>query len=148
VSFIRFSVDQQYRLPLFDVDDQKYRALGAWLIADISKHMLVCLDALAMIDDVANGRPPFEVWSSENYDVAFTPQGLTFSNLWLDGEGGHYSVNEVREALEAYWRFLSSQPEDRNLVREYRPDLPEWQADLLRWEEKWERPHPYRGRLF
>ncbi len=42
---------------------------------------------------------------------------------------------------------VSAQPE-RPAVREHRPDLPEWQADLLRWEEKWGRTHPYRGRLF
>jgi hypothetical protein len=49
--------------------------------------------------------------------------------------------------LEDYWRFLVAQPE-RPAVREHRPDLPEWQADLHWWEEKWGRAHPYRGRLF
>jgi hypothetical protein len=147
VGFISFSLDQ-FRLPLFQVEDQRYRPLGAWLITDVSKYLGVCLDALAMVDDVANGRPPFEEWSSDKYDVVFTPDGVEFSNQWVEGEGGRYSLDEVREALEIYCRFLIDQPENAHLIREYRPDLPQWQADLLLWEETWGRPHPYRGRLF
>ncbi|MFI6160564.1 hypothetical protein ACIA59_11495 [Micromonospora haikouensis] len=45
---IRFSTDQ-YRLPTFEVDDQRLRVLGAWLITDVPKHLLVCLDARAMV---------------------------------------------------------------------------------------------------
>lgn len=146
MSFIRFSLDQ-FNLPLFQVDDKRYETLGAWLISDVSRYFLVCLDGLAMVDDVANGRPPFEEWSSENYDVSFAPERVSFRNLWLEDQHGEYAVDEVREALESYWRFLVSLPE-RQLIREYRPDLPEWQASLLRWEEKWGRTHPYRGRLF
>jgi hypothetical protein len=142
----RFSLDQ-YRLPIADVDDERYRPLAGWMITDISNRALVALDALAMIDDVANGRPPFEEWSSENYEVSVTPQGFTFQNLWLPDDNGRYTVDEAREAFEEYWHFLVSLP-DRGLIREYRPDLPEWQADLLRWEEKWGLTHPYRGRLF
>jgi hypothetical protein len=44
----------------------------------------------------------------------------------------------VQAAIEDYQRFLVAQPE-RSVVREYRPDLPEWQADLLRRDEKWGR---------
>ena len=146
MSFISFSLNQ-YRLPLFHVDDDRYRALGAWIITDISRHMLVCLDALEMIEDVAHGRLPQEEWSSENYEVSFTPQGFSFRNLWLSDDTGQYTVDEAREAFEEYWRFLVSLPE-RGFIREYRPELPEWQADLLRWGEKWGRTDPYRGRLF
>ncbi|MCM0675755.1 hypothetical protein NCC78_13800 [Micromonospora phytophila] len=147
MSLFRFSSDQ-FRLPLFHVEDKKYEPLGAWLITDISTYMLVCLDALAMIDDVAHGRAPFEEWSSENYDVAFTPEGVSVRNQWVETEQGTYSVDEVREALEEYWSFLRGSPENPDLVREFRPDLPQWQAALLRWEEKWGLSHPYRGRLF
>lgn len=146
MSVISFSLDQ-HRLPLAHVDNERYQPLGGWLITDISIHLGACLDALAMIDDVVDGRPPFEEWSSENYEVSFTPQGFAFRNLWVESDHGQYSIEEIREAVEAYWRFLASQP-DRGLIREYRPDLPEREAALLRWEEKWGRPHPYRGRLF
>ena len=141
-----FSLDQ-YRLPVAEVDDERYRRLVNWMITDVSVHPQVALDALAMIDDVANGRPPFEEWSSENYEVSFTSDGLTFQNVWLPHDNGNYTVEEARQAFEEYWRFLVSLP-DRGLIREYRPDLPEWQADLLMWEETWGRAHPYRGRLF
>ncbi|WP_091283486.1 hypothetical protein [Micromonospora haikouensis] len=144
---IRFSTDQ-YRLSTFEVDDQRLRVLGAWLITDVSKHLLVCLDALAMVDDVSQGRPPFEEWSSENYAVSITPEGVTLRNEWVEGEEAGYPLAEFREAVEAYWSFLAGLPENPHLVREHRPDLPEWEADLLNWEGKWGRLHPYRGRLF
>jgi hypothetical protein len=65
----------------------------------------------------------------------------------VPGAEGEFPADVARAAIEDYWRFLVAQPE-RPAVREYRPDFPEWQADLLRWEEKWGRTHPYRGRLF
>lgn len=158
VSPIRFSLDR-YGLPLFDVDDQKYGALGAWIITDISVYLGACLTALALIDDAANGRPLCAEWSSECYDVAITPRGVMLYYLGVEGEGGRryageavrsgeYTVDEVREALEAYWSFNSSRPE-RHLAREYRSDLAhEWQAELIPWEEVHGLPHPYRARLF
>jgi len=87
-----FSLDQ-YRLPVAEVDDERYRRLVNWMITDVSVHPQVALDALAMIDDVANGRPPFEEWSSENYEVSFTSDGLTFQNVWLPHDNGNYTVD-------------------------------------------------------
>ncbi|MEV7267437.1 hypothetical protein AB0N38_28130 [Micromonospora aurantiaca] len=147
MAFISFSVDE-YRLPLFNVTDQRYRALGAWLITDVSVSYSACLDALQMIDDVANGRPLDEGWDSDKYEVSFAPTGVEFVNEWVADERGRYSLDETREAVESYWRFLAGRPENRELIREYRPDLPRWEAELLQWEERWGRPHPYRGRLF
>ncbi|WP_240669957.1 hypothetical protein [Actinoplanes solisilvae] len=140
-------IDPTYRRPVYHVEDQRYDLLGEWLTTDIGTFFLVALDALAMADDVAHGRPPFDEWSSENYAVSFTPSALLITNLWVPGAEGEFPAGVAREAIEDYWSFLVGQPE-RDVVREYRPDLPEWQANLLRWEEKWGRPHPYRGRLF
>ncbi|MFI5835447.1 hypothetical protein ACIA5A_17405 [Micromonospora sp. NPDC051300] len=147
MTFISFSADE-FGLPLFDVADQRYRALGAWLVTDISVYHSVCLDALAMIDDVAHGRTRDDEWDSDKYEVSFTPAGIEFDNEWVEGEHGRYPLDETREAVEAYWRFLAGRPENPDLIREYRPDLPRWQAELAQWEERWGRPHPYRGRLF
>lgn len=147
MSSMTFSIDQ-FELPLYQVDDERYEALGVWLITDISIYFKVCLDALAMIDDVSHGRPPFEEWSSDKFDVRFTPDRVSLQNQWLEDQHGEYPVPEVREVLERYWRFLVSMPERTHLIREYHPELPQWQADLLSWEETWGRPHPYRGRLF
>ncbi|GAA1893329.1 hypothetical protein [Asanoa iriomotensis] len=145
MTFIRFASDQ-YDLPVFAVTDPTYTALGSWITGDISVHFRVCLDALADVDDLAKGRP-VEPWGSEHYDVAIDANGIRFSNRFVD-ESGSYSLRDLTEALEEYWRFLASQPEDPDLVRQYWPDLPRWQAELLLWEQRRERQHPYRGRLF
>jgi hypothetical protein len=143
---LSFYLDEQFDVPRY-VPDHEYHALGAWLIADISAEFLVCLDALAMADDVRRGREPFEEWSSDGYEVRFTPETFFVRNVLPGRPLSTYPMGYVRDTLEDYWRFLRSLPESR-LVREYRPDLPEWQAALLRWEEKWQLTHPYRGRLF
>lgn len=145
MSLIRFSLDQ-YNLPLFQAADPRYRALGAWLIVDISVDYDVCLDALADVDDVSHGRP-IEHWDSEHFDVTVNATGITFDNYHVD-ESGAYSLDEFRETLEDYWRFLVERPEKPGMVRQYWPELPLWQADLRLWEQRNERVHPYRGRLF
>jgi hypothetical protein len=147
MGLMSFSLDE-WRLPLYQAEDGKYQPLGAWIITDISIYRGACLDALAMLADVAAGRPPFEPWDSENYTVRFTPTEVSIQNGWVEHENVDFSVADVREAIEEYWRFLAGVPDNPNLVREYRPDLPEWEAALLRWEEKWGRSHPYRGILF
>jgi hypothetical protein len=145
MSLIRFSLDQ-YNLPVFQASDPKYRALGVWLILDVSVDYDVCLDALADVDDISRGRP-VEHWDSEHFEVAINTNGITFDNYHVD-ESGSYSLDELRSALEEYWRFLVARPEEPGVVRPYWPDLPLWQADLLLWEQRNERKHPYRGRLF
>jgi hypothetical protein len=145
---LTFRFDPGLQLPLYESRDPRFNTLGAWLITDISNLMLVCLDALAMVDDVSRGDEPFEPWDSEGYSVAFAPSGVTIANVFVESDRATYPVAEVREALEDYWRFISALPENPNYVREFRPDLPEWEADLLNWEGKWDRTHPYRGRLF
>lgn len=147
MNFVAFSLDQ-FELPIFRVDDKRYETLGAWLITDISVYFGACLDALALIDDVANGRQPAEEWSSDTFDVTFPAEHVSLRSQWPADRHGEYPVPEVREVLERYWRFLVSRPENPDLIREYRPDLPRWQAELLQWEERWGRPHPYRARLF
>jgi len=146
MSFISFSLTNE-GFPIFAVEDQRYRALGAWAVVDISLLMGVCLDALAMVDDVSTGRPA-EPWSSEHYDLTLTTQGVTFSNYWADDEQGHYSLPEFRETVENYWSFLASRPEDPAIVRDFWPELPAAQAEVKLWEQTWQRQHPYRGRLF
>ena len=147
MSVVSLRIDPTFRRPVYEVEDQRYDLLGEWLTTDLGTFFLVALDALAMADDVARGEPPFEEWSSENYAVSFKPSALLISNSWVPRAEGKFAADVARAAIEDYWRFLVAQPE-RSVVREYRPDLPEWQANLLRWEEKWGRPHPYRGRLF
>ncbi len=147
MSVVSLRIDPTYGRPVFQVEDKRYDLLGEWLTTDLGTFFLATLDALAMADEVARGEPPFEEWSSENYDVSFTPSALSITNVWVPGAGGEFPADVARVAIEDYWRFLAALPEVQS-VRQYRPDLPKWQANLLRWEEKWGRTHPYRGRLF
>jgi hypothetical protein len=146
MALFTFSWDQ-FGLPLFRAESSHYDALGWWMITDISVYKLVALDALAMLADVAAGREPFDAWSSENYSVTFSPTGLSISANYSDSQG-EYQVAEARQAVEEYWRFLVSKPDNPDVVREFYPDKPDWEANLLRWEDKWGRRHPYRGVLF
>jgi hypothetical protein len=146
VDKMMFFADEKSGGPRFRTDGT-YSALGEWLLSDISASFLICLDALAMADDVLHGRDPFEEWSSDNFEVTFTPETFSARNLWTGTPAGVYPMAYVRDTLEDYWTFLVGRPR-RALVREYRPDLPEWHADLLLWEQTWHLTHPYRGRLF
>jgi hypothetical protein len=146
VSFIRYTLDDQLDRPIFHVDDQRYQVLGAWIMVDVA-YLSAALGALAVIEDIAHDSESADELSGEGYAVAHRPDGLRFSPELATGEAT-YTIDEVREALEGYWEFMSSLPDNPNLRREYRPDLPEWQAALLYWEERQGRPHPYGDRLF
>lgn len=141
-----FSLDD-FRLPCCSADDERMQRLGNWITTDVSIYKGVCLDALATVADVEAGRP-VEPWDSENYTVDFSDSRVSIQNQWVEMERGEFSIAEVRETVVDYWEFLVAIPDNPDLVREFRPDLPEWQAALLRWEQTWKRPHPYRGTLF
>ncbi len=144
---ITYALDR-HRLPIITaVADHRFGPLADWLITDISREPSILLDALAVIDDAMHGDEP-EDWGSDNYEVAVTTDGFTVTNLYFPESVGRYALPEVRAALEEYWHFFLLAAPSRGLIREYRPDLPEWEAALLRWEERWHRRHPSRGRLF
>ncbi|MFF5262621.1 hypothetical protein ACFY4C_27125 [Actinomadura viridis] len=127
--------------------DEKYRALGAWMIGEMGTHLGVCLDALANVDDAAAGRP-VEPWSSESFDTTISASGIRFRNFYAVQECGAYTLDELRSVVEDYWRFLCAIPEPPGAYREYWPELPRPEAEVLLWERVWKRRHPYRGRLF
>ncbi|MFI7637520.1 hypothetical protein [Nonomuraea sp. NPDC049400] len=58
-----------------------------------------------------------------------------------------YGLGDVQRAAEEYWTVLLRKSEDPDVTRYLRPDLPEDLAYLYFWEETWQEPHPYRGRL-
>ncbi|MFI0374377.1 hypothetical protein ACH35V_41515 [Actinomadura sp. 1N219] len=144
---ITFAIRPEYGAPYCLADDPRMQTLGNWMTTDISIYKSVCLDALATVADAEAGRPT-EPWDSDNYEVHFSSSAMSFQNKWVETTHGEYTITEAREAIEDYWRFLVSIPDNPDLIREFRPDLPEWQADLLQWEDSWKRPHPYRGKLF
>ncbi|MQM28902.1 hypothetical protein [Glycomyces albidus] len=122
------------------------RMLGSWVCWDVGRRFGVLLDALAMADQVGKGDKPFAPWDSEGFAVAFEPDGVTIASNFGDPDSTVYPVDAVRAALEDYWAFLVALPE-REGQRRFRPDLAEWEADLLQWEQTWQLRHPYRGRL-
>jgi hypothetical protein len=146
VGFIQYALDERFGLPTFSVDDERYEVLGAWIMTDVGYNSSGVVAALALIDDIANGLASVEELSGEGYTVVQASDGLKFRPELARGTAT-YTVDEVREALEDYWEFLSRLPE-RPTIREYRPDLPEWHGALLWWEEHEGRRHPYRDRLF
>jgi hypothetical protein len=146
MSFIRYCLDERFQLPTFSVDDERYEVLGAWIMTDVEYALSGAVGALALIDDVANEIASAEELGGEGYAVAQVSDGLEFRPELARGTAT-YTVDEVREALEGYWEFLSRLPE-RPTIREYRPDLPEWHAVVLWWEEDSGRRHPYGDWLF
>jgi hypothetical protein len=136
--------------PVFHIEPEqydRYRALGSWATGEIGKLPGVVLDGLAIVDDAKNGRP-VEPWTSESFDVKIDSSGITFQNFFSDRERGRYTLDELRDVLEEYWRFLAAIPEPEGGYRAYWPELPRPEAEVLLWEKVWKRPHPYRGRLF
>ena len=136
--------------PLFDIaagDYARFRALGAWATGEIGKNHGVVLDGLATVDDARQGRS-VEPWSSESYEVAIYAGGIRFENFYAEAERGQYSLDELSDVLEEYWRFLTLLPEPPGAQRAYWPELPRAEAEVRLWEQLWKRPHPYRGRLF
>ena len=61
------------------------------------------LDGLAIVDDARNGRP-VEPWTSESFEVKIDSSGITFANFYNDQERGRYTLDELRDVLEEYWR--------------------------------------------
>jgi hypothetical protein len=145
MSGIQFYTDDrgfiQYR-----TDDKRMVALGVWLKMDIGGHPGLLLDALAMVDDVASGRSNAETWDGEGFEVQFSRDGVQVTGVYTD-VNERYSLAEVRTVLEEHWGFVRATPENPEVQRLLRPDLPQWHAYLLQWESTWKRPHPYRGRL-
>jgi hypothetical protein len=143
---MRFRMDEYFGPVAEDMDSGR-EVLAGWITTDIGSSFRVLLDALAMADDAGSGRPPFDEWSSDGYDIAFSPSGVAVRSLHDSRRRADYPLPEVQRTLEDFWTFLARRPERAKVRRSFRPDLPEWQADLLRWEDTWKRPHPYRGRL-
>jgi hypothetical protein len=124
----------------------RHRQLAAWLASGIGHDFKGCLDALELVDDALNGRAQTDEWGGEGWTVRFGTDALHLGHRYGNEPEAVIDLGQAREAIEDFWRFLTGLPE-RRIKRRFRPDLPEWQADLLQWEESWNRRHPYRGRL-
>ncbi|MDP9794341.1 hypothetical protein J2S43_002853 [Catenuloplanes nepalensis] len=147
MSDLRFELDPHYNAVNFTTSDERYGPLGVFLISEISTRQGPALDALAVLDDATRGEET-EPWDSESYEVTFDEGGLRFQNRFALDQRAEYTLDEIRPVIESYWRFVSAVPERPGAYREYWPDLPRPEAEVLLWEKTWGRAHPYRGRLF
>ena len=124
-----------------------YEQLDVWVTMDIQTSYYLCLDALAMVSDVAAGKFREKQWEGEMCDISITKDKVVVQNNFVDDETTEIQFDLFKDILEEYWKFLTKIPPPYYVSREYRPDLPEIWADLLDWEETWQRKHPYRGRI-
>lgn len=131
----------------YEVADPRDTLLASWLTFDLGTVPLFCLDALQMIDDVATDRAEHQEYEGNVYTVYFRKDQVTVSHLFMEDKSEVYSFDHVRDAVEQYWLFQKTVPPATNMIRQYRLDLSIQDADLLRWEDTWQRRHPYRGRL-
>lgn len=145
MSLLNFRFDDLFGPVAVDVPNE-YQALAAWLSTDVGHDFKACLDALEMVDDALNGRVPEDEWDSEGWSVAFGLDALRLKHRYGEDPEAVYGLQQAREAIEDFWRFLTNLPE-RKVKRQFRTDLPEFQADLLQWEDSRQRRHPYRGRI-
>ncbi|MFB4269720.1 hypothetical protein [Nonomuraea sp. GTA35] len=120
--------------------------LGMWLTFDMGFSFDCCLIALCAVDDVLSGRSETAGYGGNLYDVDISHLAAVFTHV--DGSPPtSCPMSTVKSAVEGYWRFLLTLPENPQVIRSYRPELPSHLAALLWWEEHRERPHPYRGRI-
>ncbi|TMR16670.1 hypothetical protein ETD86_24665 [Nonomuraea turkmeniaca] len=90
-----------------------------------------------------SGSPPTLETTS---DATFVGDTVRVEHNFLE-ETAEYRLGDVQRAAEEYWTVLLRKPDDPDFHRHLRPDLSEHLAYLYFWEETWQEPHPYRGRL-
>lgn len=143
---IKFFVDESATVSS-QVEDPRDALLAGWLRADVGDTPLFCLDALAMIDDINTERAEHQEYEGNAFAVYFSQERVKVANIHVDDLWEDYTLAHVQEEVERYWNFQKTIPASPNVVRQYRPDLSRQDGDLLRWEDTWQRRHPYRGRL-
>lgn len=119
--------------------------LAVWLSSDVGNNFGRCLDVLDSVAKAASGKKAQE-YPENIYTATFVDNVVRVEHNFLEESVG-YGIGEVQRAAEEYWTVLLRKPDDPNFPRRLHPDLPEHLAYLYFWEETWQEPHPYRGRL-
>ncbi|MFI7574364.1 hypothetical protein [Micromonospora sp. NPDC049497] len=112
--------------------EDRLDCLGMWLVGDIQTDHHFCLDLLADLDDIANGRKEAESWEGNAWAAELSAEGVDLQNLWRDVLKAHYTLRETQRVVEQYWRLLTDDP-DRDRA-------------FAEWEKENGRPHPVIGR--
>jgi hypothetical protein len=126
---------------------EAYRDLGAMIRLDISTSNHVCLDYLCSIAEVESGAVEFAEHDGELYETIIEKSGVTITHNFIPNRSSEFSFNEFKENIESFWKVLYKLRSAPHIIRDYRPDLSESAASLVGWEEYWNKPHPYRGRI-
>ncbi|MGN9812321.1 hypothetical protein ACTMSW_23565 [Micromonospora sp. BQ11] len=116
----------------YRTDEDSLSHLGMWLVGDIQADHHCCLDLLADLDDIANGRKETESWEGNAWAAELSAQGVDLQNLYVDDLKAHYTLRETQRVVEQYWRLLTDDP-DRDRA-------------FAEWEKDNGRPHPVVGR--
>ncbi|MGN9812320.1 hypothetical protein ACTMSW_23560 [Micromonospora sp. BQ11] len=111
--------------------EPRLKRLGMWLIDDVQGVHDTCLDLLADLEDIANGRKETGSWEGNAWTAELSAEGVDLQNLWRDVLRAHYPLSETRRVVERYWRLLA-QSADRG-------------PTVSRWEERNGRRHPHPG---
>jgi uncharacterized protein YacL (UPF0231 family) len=125
--------------------DDRLVPLAAWLASDVENNFGRCLDVLASASK-ATAREKAEEYPATIYTATFVGDTVRVEHNFME-ETTEYSLGDVQRAAEEYWTVLLRKPDDLDFPRHLLPDLPEYLAYLYFWEETWQEPHPYRGRL-
>ncbi len=123
---------------LYRASEPRLVTLGVFLIADVQKSPTLGYDLLDLVERAYTGQEDETVWDGEGFYVTFSrADGVTMQNNFLEDQHGTYALDEVRAIAQDYWTFIASAAGPKQCAFE-----------LKLWEQTWERPHPYRGRLF
>ncbi|MEV0650571.1 hypothetical protein AB0I28_35485 [Phytomonospora sp. NPDC050363] len=144
---MRFTVDADGDIAVELGDGEAaYAEFAAWLKLGVNYSPMRCLDALQMADDVLTGQSDVETFTAEAHTTTFTRDKVTVRHQFLD-RGAVVPLKYAVERIEEWWGLIAYRAPKAGTTQPYRPDLPFWEAQLVLWEETWERRHPYRGRL-
>ncbi|MDP4508638.1 hypothetical protein [Nonomuraea turcica] len=125
--------------------DDRLAPLAVLLSSDVGNNFGRCLDVLDSVSKATAGEKAQE-YPGNIYTAIFVGDTVRVEHNFLE-ETAEYGLGDVQRAAEEYWTVLLRKPDDPNFSRHLRPDLPEYLAYLYFWEETWQEPHPYRGRL-
>ena len=124
------------RFPTANFRDARLRGLAGLLTSDIQRDGAGVLDALDLVEQARGGKADIEEWLGNSTSACFRPDGVTVTDLGPRPVTTTYSLDEVHEALLAYWEFLRPTGEER------RRSLEQWALLDEREHPGARRPHP------
>jgi hypothetical protein len=116
-------------LPAARLRDDRSRNLATLITGDVRTDGASLLEALMLVEWARGGKDDIEEWEGDSTAAEFRPDGVTITDLGPDPKSERYSLDEVHQALIAYWEFLFTSPGARQgalaaWAREYEQEFP------------------------